>query len=271
MRNILWHFVRNDWDRVYVFIQAESARLINSPENCPPLVAQRLLVSGEDHRHGLHPGFDSIAICRAVWRRLTSVSREGASTIEQQLVRTITGRYERTLRRKLTEIILAILVDASFDKRVLPAVYLSIAYYGWRMNGYRQACRRLGFRPHSLTLDQAAALVSRLKYPEPRVPPIVRLRQINRRTEHLLNLYESHIHAGNYKHLESTSFFNQSRSFQSAHSISDSGSSLGCSLQRRARREGDLREIVAERRSSVFVPRVPSHFRRVAWLAREQT
>ena len=201
---VLRALARADWDMVRARVDLECARLARHPELAPPLVAQQLLVSGEDHRHARHPGFDLIAICRALWRRLACGSREGASTIEQQLVRTITGRYERTLRRKLKEILLAMLVDASFQKDILPAVYLSIAYYGWRMNGYRQACRRLGLRPGFLTLDEAAALVARLKYPEPRATPISRTIQINRRSKHLLGLYRHHLHDGTYEHLNGT-------------------------------------------------------------------
>ena len=193
-----------DWDMVRSRIDLECARLARHPELAPPLVAQQLLISGEDHRHAWHPGFDLIAICRALWRRLACGSREGASTIEQQLVRTITGRYERTLRRKSKEILLATLVDASFQKDIVPAVYLSIAYYGWRMNGYRQACRRLGLRPSFLTLDEAATLVARLKYPEPRATPISRTFQIHRRSKHLLGLYRHHLHDGTYEHLNGT-------------------------------------------------------------------
>ena len=258
----MWHFVfmvmrrfvRHDWCRVYLYVQIENDRLLKSPAFPPPLIAQQLLVSGEDHRHALHPGFDSIAICRAIWKRLTSESREGASTIEQQIVRTVTGKYERTIRRKISEIILAILVDCTFDKTILPAVYLSIAYYGWRMNGYLQACKRLNFHPDSLTTDQAAALVSRLKYPEPRVAPISRVRQINKRTKHLLKLYERHVHDGTYRHLESTSFFGKPKTLEPTQPISERRPTPKRSQQWKAVGARDIRETLAERRSSVFIP-----------------
>ena len=192
------------WEMVRIRIDLELARLARYPHLAPPLIAQRLLVSGEDHRHAWHAGFDVIAICRALWRRLRYGTREGASTIEQQLVRTITARYENTLRRKLREILLAARVSASFPKESLPAVYLTIAYYGWRMNGYLQACQRLGLHPGCLALDDAAGLVARLKYPEPRFTPIGRAVQIHRRSRHLLCLYRHHLHDGTYGHLNGT-------------------------------------------------------------------
>lgn len=198
---VLGKMVSSDWTIVRTRIAFECSRLDRHPEFAPPVVSQRLLVSGEDHRHAHHPGFDPIAIGRAVWRRLIRESREGASTIEQQIVRVVTGRYERTLRRKVREIFLATLVAQSFSKEALPAVYLAIGYYGWRMNGYLQACQRLELSPHCLTLDEAAGLVARLKYPQPREAPIQRMLQIERRAKHLRVLYQRHINDGTYRHL----------------------------------------------------------------------
>ena len=202
------------WPLVRSRLEAELQRLRSHPQHSPPLIAQRLLISAEDHRHGRHPGFDSIAICRAIWRRLTSQALEGASTIEQQIVRTITGRRERTLHRKLNEITLAILVDEEFPKATHTALYLSLAYYGWQMNGYQQACQRLHLQPTNLTLRQAARLVARLKYPEPRCAPAFRIQQIRRRSRHLIALYRRHLHDGTYRHINDTTIPNR---FQSVH------------------------------------------------------
>ncbi|WP_349814569.1 transglycosylase domain-containing protein [Pectobacterium atrosepticum] len=48
---------------------------------------------------------------RCVYLRLTQNVIQGGSTIDQQLVRTLTGRYERTLRRKIREQAIAILLN----------------------------------------------------------------------------------------------------------------------------------------------------------------
>ena len=63
----------------------------------------------------------------------------GASTINQQLVRVLTNRYERTFKRKVKEILLASLVARAIPKTDIPGIYLSVAYFGWRMNGLVQA------------------------------------------------------------------------------------------------------------------------------------
>src|SRR5262245_21594087 len=88
------HRLIHDWALVRSHLDCASAELGRGIGSVPPLIAQRLLVSGEDHRHVLHPGVDPIAICRATWRCIYRGKREGASTIEQQVVRVISGRYE---------------------------------------------------------------------------------------------------------------------------------------------------------------------------------
>lgn len=190
-----------EWSVVRDRIAREWRLLSRSPAFAPPLLAQQLLVSGEDHRHSRHPGFDVIAIGRAMWRRLSRGTREGASTIEQQIVRVVTGRYERTYRRKMREIVLAVLVAHRFPKAILPAVYLRIGYYGWRMNGYREACLRLGIDCVSLSPHDAAKLVARLKYPQPRQLPHRRELQIDLRARHLCTLYRRHVCTRTYEHL----------------------------------------------------------------------
>jgi len=193
--------VREDWRIVRDRITFELRQITRREEFSPSLATQLLLVSGEDHRHRRHYGFDPYAICRAIWRRVIRQSREGASTIEQQIARVITNRFEVTIRRKVKEVLLAALIAESFPKALLPSVYLRIGYYGWRMNGYSQACLRLGFDPRNLSFEEAASLVARLKYPQPRVMPECRHHQIRRRSNHLLVLYQHHKLDDTYEHL----------------------------------------------------------------------
>ena len=51
------------------------------------------LVAAEDRRNAFHPGVDPIGIARAILARVGE-RRQGASTIEQQFVRVVTGHYE---------------------------------------------------------------------------------------------------------------------------------------------------------------------------------
>ena len=112
-----WLLIRDDLARVY---RARSS----VSEHRPSALAQQLLISGEDHRFFRHGGIDPIAICRAMWRGLVLGQNEGASTIEMQVIRVVTGSFERTLRRKIRELAFATLVAREIPKQALPSLYL---------------------------------------------------------------------------------------------------------------------------------------------------
>lgn len=150
---------------------------------------RELLIAAEDHRYGCHPGVDPIAICRATWHSLVCGKIEGGSTIAMQLVRTLTGRYERTISRKVLEMYLALKLTKTTTRDELASVYLSVAYYGWRMNGLAQASSRLGIDFENTDLRSAATLIARLKYPEPKACSVKRQRQIRERANYIMKRY----------------------------------------------------------------------------------
>jgi len=153
----------------------------------------KLLISGEDHRFYYHFGFDIIAILRAFRNRLIYDKIEGASTIEQQLIRVLTNDFERTLRRKIQEILLSTTIASIIPKSSIPKVYLNIAYYGSDMNGLNQTFLKLKLNiTDKISLDQAAEIVSRIKYPEKLKQNKQRLTQIEIRKKHLIQLYNKH-------------------------------------------------------------------------------
>lgn len=146
-----------------------------------------MLIAAEDHRYGRHPGVDPLSVARAAWRSVFTHKREGASTIAMQLVRVATGRYERTIKRKIVEMYLALRLTRDFHQSDIPRFYLAAAYYGWKMNGLRQASKRLRLDLSSLSETEAASVVARLKYPEPRQLTKKRRLQIEQRTRHILS------------------------------------------------------------------------------------
>jgi membrane peptidoglycan carboxypeptidase len=175
---------REEWRKLEPLLRNAYSR-----ENDIPEIAQQILILAEDHRFFRHQGVDIISICRAIWRQATRGVLEGGSTIEQQLVRVITARYERTFRRKFREICLATLVTRVIPKESVPSVYLAHAYFGWRMNGFTQACSLLGVNPKCLSLNQAAEVISRIKYPQSQSLSQHRAMLIRRRKNHLINKY----------------------------------------------------------------------------------
>ncbi|MHB8368624.1 MAG: transglycosylase domain-containing protein [Leptospirales bacterium] len=85
-------------------IRTDIGRCLNvidsSSDIIPPLFIVGL-IAAEDRRNALHPGVDPIAMVRAGLVRIRHKKVEGASTIEQQFVRTVSGRYKRSLQRSL--------------------------------------------------------------------------------------------------------------------------------------------------------------------------
>lgn len=154
----------------------------------------RLLISGEDHRFYYHMGFDFIAILRAVRNRVIYHKLEGASTIEQQLVRVLTNDFDKTFKRKFQEILLSTTVSSIVPKNAVPKIYLNVAHYGADMNGLKQTYSKLGIVDReTMSIELAAEIVSRIKYPQPTILNQKRLRQIEIRKQHLLKLYENHL------------------------------------------------------------------------------
>jgi len=181
-------FLSRAWQGLKVDLEAIYAEYCNTVRSKVPAIVIKALILAEDRRFSKHGGIDPIAIGRAVWNFIVHRKLEGGSTIEQQLIRKVTGQYKRQFYRKMREILIASLVERVIPKYDIPGVYLSIAYFGWRMNGFQQACHRLGIDLSNITPPHAASIVARLKYPQPKVVSDIRARQIAVREKHILNL-----------------------------------------------------------------------------------
>jgi len=162
-------------------------------DDIPPVLVSAL-IAVEDRRFYTHGGFDPLSAFRALFQGISKGAWTGASTLEQQLVRTLTNRRERTFRRKLHEILCACRVHEVVPKNDVPGVYLSVAYFGWEMDGLVEGCRQLEIDIRRTTPPQAAEIVARLKYPEPKHLSHQRRNQIENRAKQVLRLisvYES--------------------------------------------------------------------------------
>lgn len=179
--------------RLWREVQAASSRALEELEYAPgPKPTSEMcafLILGEDQRIESHVGVDPIALVRSIWMTCIYRRCQGGSTIAMQLVRTITRRYERTIWRKITEMILAVRLTHAFDRKDIPRIYLWVAYYGWNMHGFQQAYERLDLAGGTGSKVKSANLVARLKYPQPRCINEPQLDRIERRVQHLLALY----------------------------------------------------------------------------------
>jgi penicillin-binding protein 1A len=159
------------------------------------------LILAEDRRYLLHSGVDLIGILRALLVYTISGKLQGASTIEQQFVRTVTLDNRITLSRKIREQKLAIMIAEFTSKKTIANSYLDIAYFGWKMNGIKSSCTRLRYDINHLNIDQVSHLIAMLRYPMPKIPNIVRLKQIKNRKRFikkcLLKIYQTGLQASN--------------------------------------------------------------------------
>ncbi len=153
----------------------------------------KTLIIAEDHRNALHFGVDPIAILRSIKVRLLQRKRQGASTVEQQLVRTITARYEKTPRRKIREQVLAVMLNSVFDKHELASCYLKIAYYGVSLSGYK-GIERIKRMEQG---DTDVIIVSHLKYPRTNNTKGLMANKHSMRVRHVCKLMSGTANQGN--------------------------------------------------------------------------
>lgn len=121
---------------------------------------ERLTLLLEDRRFFLHSGFDYRCVPRVIKQIVLLRRVGGVSTIEQQLVRTILSRRERTIRRKSREILLAWILSHRKTKRETLRTYLATAYLGYKLRGCDD-CSRLLFGKESTLLGAHQAAMMR--------------------------------------------------------------------------------------------------------------
>ena len=154
-----WVFLAKDAVLIHEKIKAS----ISLDEISHELVS--VILAAEDHRFFFHRGVDPIAIARA-FLRTTCGHLEGASTIEQQLVRVLQNDYRICFKRKVLEALLASTLYDRFSKIEILRAYLSVAYFGSSIRGYQDAHLLLPIGMLNSTYE-LAFLIAHLKFPKP--------------------------------------------------------------------------------------------------------
>ncbi len=152
------------------------------PAGKMPLLIQRAFVAAEDRRFYQHDGIDLFGISRAMLRNLQKGAvEEGASTITQQLARTVFLSQDRTIVRKLKEAALAGKIERQLSKAQILEQYLNYVYLGSSAYGVSDAAWiYFSKRPDQLTLPEAALIAGLPPAPSvysPLVNPEVALRR----------------------------------------------------------------------------------------------
>jgi penicillin-binding protein 1A len=137
----------------------------------PPHLAQAI-VAIEDRRFNQHSGLDLRGMVRAAWRNAQAgATREGGSTITQQLARLMFLSSERSLRRKTQEALLALWLETQLSKEEILLRYLNTAFFGAGAYGVDAAAKRyFGKRAKELSLAEAAMLAGLVRAPSQLAP-----------------------------------------------------------------------------------------------------
>ena len=141
------------------------------------------IVAIEDQRFYTHSGFDPLRLAAALANDVVKQrAQQGGSTITQQLARMSFLTPDKTIRRKLQELVLATRLERTFTKNQILELYLNKAYFGDGLYGVEAAS--LGyFGKHAADLDvaEAALIAGLVKSPSTYAPTVNAGRSIARR------------------------------------------------------------------------------------------
>lgn len=136
------------------------------PINEIPLHVRQATLAAEDAEFYSHPGFSVRGMIRAIYKNLLKGELSGGSTITQQLVKNALLSPEKTIVRKIREIILSIGVELTFTKDEILEMYLNEAPYGGTAYGIEEAAQvYFGKKVSQLSLAEAALLAGLPKSP----------------------------------------------------------------------------------------------------------
>lgn len=132
------------------------------------------VISIEDRRFYNHYGIDFLSILRAAYiNQKKGYIIQGASTITQQLAKMLFLDSDKTFKRKVQEILLAIQIEKKFTKNQILTMYLNKAYFGSGNYGVKNAARSYFQKNISqINLNESAILASILKAPSKLSPKV---------------------------------------------------------------------------------------------------
>ncbi len=167
--------------------EREQRRLVSIDQLPRHLIHAVLAI--EDSRFFHHPGIDPIGMARALVTNLLSGGiRQGGSTLTQQLAKNYFLTPKRTFSRKFKEMLIALTMEALYDKKTILEIYLNEIYFGQKgsvsINGIGEAAQFYFGKPaQDLSLDESALLAGLIKAPNrysPHRHPQAALKRRNR-------------------------------------------------------------------------------------------
>jgi membrane peptidoglycan carboxypeptidase len=138
-----------------------------------PADVQHAVLALEDRDFYNHSGFSVTGIGRAVINNLIGGSQQGGSTITQQYVKNAYLSSERSITRKIKELVLSIKLETSSDKDTIFENYLNTVYFGRGAYGVEAAAQAYFSKEVSeLNVGESAFIAALLKSPEGLAPEV---------------------------------------------------------------------------------------------------
>lgn len=125
------------------------------------------VIATEDDKFYTHKGFDHEGIIRAFTKNIKKQKlAQGGSTITQQLVKNLFEDKEKSIIRKVKEVLFAVQMEQRWSKNEILRNYLNVIYYGKDCYGVDIAAAKFfGKKPSKLSLDESALLAGVIKSP----------------------------------------------------------------------------------------------------------
>ncbi|MDR2723979.1 MAG: PBP1A family penicillin-binding protein [Holosporaceae bacterium] len=158
--------VFESYDGKTIAVYGDLFRNVVKIDKLPSYIGNSIMAI-EDRRFYRHCGVDAWGIIRAMWmniihRRIV----QGGSTITQQLAKNLFLSQNKSIKRKVQELILALWMEKKFTKKQILSIYINRVYFGGGAYGIDAAAYRFfGKKAQQLTLYESAKLASVLKSP----------------------------------------------------------------------------------------------------------
>ncbi len=131
-----------------------------------PDVMKRAILAAEDERFYQHGGVDYLSVLRAAATNLASGTQQGAGTITMQVARNFFLTREKTVTRKLREVLLAWKIEANLSKDEILQLYVNQIFLGQRAYGFAAAAQIYFGKPlKEVSVAEAAMLAGLPKAP----------------------------------------------------------------------------------------------------------
>lgn len=151
------------------------------------------VIATEDRRFFSHHAIDVIGILRAAYiNHKAGKVVQGGSTITQQLAKLLFLKPEKTVKRKIQEILLAVQLEQKFTKEQILTFYLNRAYFGSGNYGIASASKHFFNKDVSrLNLQECAIIAGLLKAPSKLSPKNNRELSLNRASTVISNMIDA--------------------------------------------------------------------------------